>query len=844
MLGFTRRVWELANVLRGTAQLKEVRNIVLAILYLKFEAKKSAYDVFLGEEGNPLDFKWSLKDAMMKAEERNHNLENVFNQLGVFDTIERIPEGLLRSIQNLTKYELSADDLYLQIFDELITLFSKSEGRFQEAFNSPEAIKELFKQIVREADVILNPACGIGSLLESYIDSSSQLLGQEINIESISLAKLRFAFTPSVTLIEGNSLSRPLFGKGIADAIVLNPPFNQRFTPEMVYKQDYLVYGEPSRSNANMLWLQLALYQLKDDGKAVILLSNNSLFSGGQEGRVREKLISDGLVECIITLPSGLFAHTSIPTSIWVLNKSRSRKDTLMVDLSNDFVTAKSIGKTISDDIIKRFGLCYRHWLQYNVIEELNEYQATSVSIDEIGAKQYDLSPSMYLQIEGLEDLDSEDTVELRELISRKSQNRSLFEALNHIKRISIKNLSDKADQYVLDIEDLENHENDGRHQVYEGEGLLIARNGDKLKPTYLSNDGNSSYALLNVLAFHIDEEQVSKEYLIQELHQDYVKYQLMRYNTGSAIRYLKEEHLLRTLIKLPSLSEQERVVQSRKLELIKKAKKELVDYQKELGVDVADANSFLRHQIAGTLKNLRGAVKSIKAILNDQVIDKHPEILNLKVSPKRNKTLGEYLDMLSRDVEKVSRLVRDSNKKFEVESAVLSDVDILKLVRNYVVELKERESDIDIALWLDEEDLSNEGVKGIIINGNEELITVALDNLVENALKHGFNGCDVIKRLYLQLLFSHDSGEVQLNVSNTGNPVEENFDMNLYIREGGKVGLNAGDGVGGSYVSRIMKKHAGRIEYTDEQGSEGFFGDLVTTFEMYYPIKDLIKDE
>lgn len=815
------QVWRMFDILRGNSIGSNDYHIILLFLSL-YKDDQISKEFQFGDDHLKLEKDYFLSDrSPIKTkndyskiiESFSSSLLNIRNRgfKDIIDALFQIDRAILK-------------EHFSEIFDFTLNHITQSRGRSGGDFILPIEITRFICGIAEmpKKARVFNPFAGLASF-GIFLNQGQDYFGQEINKETWAIGALRILAyeSPGAYHYDWNDsiLHWPKEDEKF-DLVIANPPYGVRLTQQ--YRE-----VEPNIRTLEQFLIQKGVNSLTTNGKLIALLPQGFLFRGMQEQRLREHLIEEDLIDTIIALPGGLLLNTGIPLVVLVINKEKNCPGKVRFIDAKKFVESKSPKEKVLNDY-KLNSVVHRSYNDSEVVR--------LIDVRQIREFDYNLNVPRYFQkhIEG---------VKLKDIVEFVIGSRK--DIPDEGKMIRTRDLKDDNLDYKLDISQVEKTEFRRAHlRLIDESCLLLATRWKTLKPTFFEFSDEAILLNSDILSFKINEKLADTAYLINELHADYVAEQLASYRQGATIPMITRDDLLEIKIKLPSLSEQEKVVQTRKIELINKAKKELGDYQRELGVDVADANSFLRHQIAGPLKNLRGAVKSIKTILNDQVLDKHPEILDLKVSPKRTKTFGEYLDMLSRDFEKVSRLVKDSNKKFEVESAVLSDVDILKLVRNYVIELKERESDIDIDLWLDEENLSNEGVKGVIINGNEELIILALDNLVENAIKHGLNGYDGKKGLHLQLLFSHDSGEVQLDVSNTGNPVEENFDINLYIREGGKVGINAGDGVGGSYVSRIMKKHNGRIEYTDEQGSEGVFGDLVTTFEMYYPIKDLIKDE
>lgn len=842
MLDFTKQVSKVVGNLRGPYPIEKVRNVVLSIVFLKYASKKNEVHLFENIEYSQ-NLGIIIYDTLQKMEIDFPILKGIFDNLRVYDILSNLSESESRAYFDLLNIPINPNESYQDIFNELINLFAKFEGKIHNTRITPESIINLFKGIIGDVESIFDPSCGMGSLLNGLSNYKTMIYGQDINKESANISKLRFAFNQFVSISEGDSLSRPNYVDSRFDAIVATPPFSMSFSSEMLQGLDYLNYGIPPRSNSNMLWIQLALHHLSNSGTAVVLLSNNSLSTTGAEGEIRERLIKDGMVECIISLPSGIFDFTGIPTSIWILSKRRVKSEVLMIDISKEGITNKQ-STFIDENCIKSVTNCYHKWLNSNEVDFLSKYHAKSVSYFEIEKNEFQLIPSRYLPIKDLEEVDLTQAIELRNVISRKLRAPRDIIELSKVRKVSIKDLSNKPDKFTINIDEVEFSDNDGRLPNFIGEALLVARAGDKLRPTYIVPNENEVYVLVNIIPFDINKELIHPEYLVQELNEKYVKVQLEQFNSGSVFRSIREADFLSIKINIPNRDSQLNIVQSRKLSLIKKAQQELEEYKRELGVDVADANSYLRHQIAGPLKNLRGAQKALDTIIKDHLISKYPEILELKVNANRNKTFGDYLTMFSRDLAKVSKLVKNSNKKFDLESAVMEDINLIKFVKNYCEELKDRELNIEIELWIDEDDFRNEGIKEIIISGNEELITDVFDNLVENALKHALDGFDGKKGIYFQIYLPNDTETIQVDVTNTGFTVKENFNFNTFVRQGGKLGANAGDGIGGWYIHEIMKKHKGDIGFTDEQGAEGVFGDLASTFELHFPIKDILKNE
>lgn len=146
------------------------------------------------------------------------------------------------------------------------------------------------------------------------------------------------------------------------DGCCSNPPYSQSWnTDEAASDPRFKDYGVAPKSKADYAFLLHNLYHLKPDGIMTIVLPHGVLFRGGEEGKIREKLIERNNIETIIGLPSNIFFGTGIPTIIMVLKKKRAESDILFIDASKGFIKdgnknklqAKDV-KKIVDAVIKR----------------------------------------------------------------------------------------------------------------------------------------------------------------------------------------------------------------------------------------------------------------------------------------------------------------------------------------------------------------------------------------------------------------------------------------------------------------------------------------------------------
>lgn len=392
-----------------------------------------------------------------------------------------------------------------------------------------------------------------------------------------------------------------------------------------------------------------------------------------------------------------------------------------------------------------------------------------------------------------------------------------------------------------MDIKNLPLNEVKTSFSALKQNALLIAMLGNKIKPTlFQPTKEETAYARGNILAFKIDTDKILPEYLVLELHKDYVQTQLKRIRGGSGIPRIKKDDLLNEIeIIVPSLIEQERKIGQAFYEVHQKQVAEVKRIATDFNIDVADENSFLRHQIAGSMKNLRSAFKFVKKILDNEVESQIPDLYTLKANEKLSSTLGDYLNIIERDLGSVTKILNKAGTEIDLTELEIEKIDLIKFVEDYKKELESRnENHFSVEIKKDKAALLENSVKTVFIHGDKEKLRQMFDNIIANAVKHGFeNRIDPSNKIVLEFLYDFKRAEVQLDISNSGIPLPEDYSHDAFIRKGSSSGKNAGDGTGGWFINEVMKLHKGHFGFTDETGPEGIEGDVVTSIELTFPI-------
>ena len=155
---------------------------------------------------------------------------------------------------------------------------------------------------------------------------------------------------------------------------------------------------------------------MSENGVAGFLLANGALSGGGDEYKIRKKLIENNLVEAILVLPQNMFYTTNISVTLWILNKNKKARTTeqngklkkyrnraneiLFMDLREMGIPFEKKYIQFSEDDIARITSTYHNWQQnnhedcYNNIAEF----CYSAKVEEVINKDYSLVPSKYIE--------------------------------------------------------------------------------------------------------------------------------------------------------------------------------------------------------------------------------------------------------------------------------------------------------------------------------------------------------------------------------------------------------------------------------------------------------------
>ena len=462
-------LWESANKLRGSVEPAEYKHVVLGLIFLKFASDKfeehrqmlitkeqekyiempafyNQSNVFFLDEIS----RWSFiiknskqNDIALKIDTALHNIEknnkalkgalpdNYFSRLGL--DITKL-SSLLDTINDIDTLKDKSQDIVGRVYEYFLSKFALLEGsgKGKGEFYTPKSIVNLIAEMIEPyKGIIYDPACGSGGMfvqsikfIENHHGNKKEIsiYGQEYTNTTYKLAKMNLAIRGiSANLGEkaADTFANDQHKDLKADFIMANPPFNQKeWRAENELKNDprWRGYDVPPKSNANYAWILNMVSKLSENGVAGFILANGALSGGGEEYKIRRKLIENNLVEAIMVLPRNMFYTTDISVTLWILNKNKKRAvvsigdeththrnregEVLFVDLRQWGTEYEKMYVELIPEDIRKIVNNFHNWRKTNykdTYKNVTEY-CYSASFEELKAKDFTLVPSKYIE--------------------------------------------------------------------------------------------------------------------------------------------------------------------------------------------------------------------------------------------------------------------------------------------------------------------------------------------------------------------------------------------------------------------------------------------------------------
>ncbi len=456
-------IWAACDTFRGLVDAAEYKNYILVMLFLKYisDVWSEHYEKLMEQFGDDEErIRRRLDRERFKlpkgcgfnelyAQRQANNLGELINVAleQIEDTNKEKLQGVFRNIDfnsesalgqtkdrnarlknlledfnnpklNLRPSRTGKLDVIGNVYEYLISRFAAGAGKKAGEFYTPAEVSELLAELLdpKPGERICDPACGSGSLLikcgnqvKKKGSNDFALYGQEINGSTWALAKMNMFLhgMDSARIEWGDTIRSPkLLEKDTTmkfEVVTANPPFSlDKWGAEEAGADAYNRFhrGMPPKSKGDYAFISHMIETITlENGRVGVVVPHGVLFRGGGEGKIRQKLIEENLLDAVVGLPANLFYGTGIPTAILVFKRNRKDTDVLFIDASREFQDFKNQVK-LSQDNLDKIVDTYR---KRKVIDKYS-YLA---SLTDIQGNDYNLNIPRYVDtFEEEEDID------------------------------------------------------------------------------------------------------------------------------------------------------------------------------------------------------------------------------------------------------------------------------------------------------------------------------------------------------------------------------------------------------------------------------------------------------
>lgn len=324
---------------------------------------------------------------------------------------------LVDLVEHFSQYDLSNSnvepDLLGNAYEYLIKHFADLTNKKAGEFYTPRSVVHLMGLILdpKEGETIYDPACGTGGMLLECVDHLKEnqqdyrtlkLFGQEKNLTSSSIARMNMFLhgIEDFQIYRGDTLRDPAFfqadGLQTFDCVIANPPFSlKQWGADMWVNDPYgrNIAGVPPKGNADMAWVQHMIRSMNSTGRMAVVLPHGALFRKGAEGRIREALIKEDLLEAVIGLGSNIFYGTQLAACIMVFQQIKpeeKRGKILFIDASEQVKVGRAQNFLEPEHVQQIFA-----W--YKSFEDVENY-VKAVGRAELEENDFNLNIPLYVE--------------------------------------------------------------------------------------------------------------------------------------------------------------------------------------------------------------------------------------------------------------------------------------------------------------------------------------------------------------------------------------------------------------------------------------------------------------
>jgi len=766
----TNQVWKSMSLLRGVLPV-EHHHVYLFLL-------SAYYDGII--KSVHIDFSNDLHMYLFNSlenEQRYSRIMDVYRPI-----IKSIPEERLNAVlNNFTMFGNEVLNQYFdEIFDDLLFRLADNQGKYSGEFLLPNEISKFVMELaeIPSQATVFNPFAGLASFA-THLKNNERYYGQEIVNSTWALGMLRLMrhqkYANIDYRVEDSIINWPSYEN--FDLVISNPPFNYKIGSHIAHQ-----FGQKKMS-AEAFIITKGLESINYDGKVVCVTSQGILFKGGEEGRLRQHLVDNGLIETIVSLPGGVLRHTGVPVCILVLTRGRNLNKSIRLIDATDFV--KNIGKGNKRLQVEK--------LLNDIHKYGNSTYTNIVSTDEVRNNNYNLSVKRYF-------LDTYNGIPLRSILERTSGRRVGNKRHFLGKYVRTSSLKDNDVSYELDASELKTKEIPSHAIEIAYDCILVTTRWKALKPTLFKYTGTPIYIGIDILALEINSANIAIDihYLINELRSSNVAKQLEAYQNPGTIASINRSDFFEIKIEIPAIQEQRAKVKGI-LELAEKFK--LLQLERNAlvhGKQVSSFNEFasLKHSLGTPRQNILSNAKSLIRFFESNNSEAFNEVKAL-YSKRYDTNLVDDLIQIKDDVNHISTILEKGENGLVLENYELKPTSL---------------QEIDKALRATKRDRGNykpqyksppnNEISGRAVNLNITLFKILINNVLSNADKYAFDSISETNQLIIELKATDNI--LELEMRNNGKPFPKNFDKEKFITKFSTTSMENGSGLGGYDINRI----------------------------------------
>ena len=468
---FESKLWDTAELLRGKVAPSAYKDISLGLMFLKFisywfdqrkvaleeehkdksEEKRnyilnlkdsySSKGIFFLKEGDKWDdlvkivsieknLAIKVDNMLLEIEKDNEKeLTNVLPKVFAQSNIKNNNlQQLIETFDSIPTHNLSKDS-FGRIYEYFLKMFHKKSGEKGGEFFTPESIVQLLVEIIQPYEgIIYDPTCGSGGMfVQSHKFLQAHQNGKGISVYGVEsrsdiwrICKMNLAMRgiEAKNIVNADCLLEHPHEKVKANFVLANPPFKMGMWGYEQLKNDirFSKYGTPSsgKSGGDYAFMSHMIYHLDEkNGKMGLVLDNGSMSESGIEGKIRQKIVKDDLIDCVVALPVHLFYTVTIPACLWFITKNKEDKkfrkrtgETLFIDARKIFTKISSAHNELSTKQIEKIAGTYRSFIGekgYPKYEDVAGF-CKAVTIKDIEEKKFILNPGRYVGTEEIAD--------------------------------------------------------------------------------------------------------------------------------------------------------------------------------------------------------------------------------------------------------------------------------------------------------------------------------------------------------------------------------------------------------------------------------------------------------